>query len=97
MPIKEFFRPTIVKIIIALTIFVFVPFIYYDTGIRCIKAPCPAGADASIIQYFLNAPFNHIYSIYWISFIGGLLASYILSCVIIFVFNKFLKNKSSSR
>jgi hypothetical protein len=89
---KEFFKPTITKIVMSILLVMLIPStIHYDTGIRCIKAPCPAGSDASFVQYFINAPFSYIYSIFWIKLIPGIILSYLISCTIVLLFRKFKK------
>jgi len=97
MNIKDFFRPTLAKILITLiTIAVTVPFIHYDTGIRCIQAPCPASATGSILTFLLHSPNRHIYT-HGISIpvllVGGLLA-YLLSCTLVWVSNKLKRNNT---
>ncbi len=90
--IKEFFKPTLAKIIIALVLVIlFVPFINYDTGIRCITTPCDSDANGSILQYLINAPFDHIFNIHWLVLIGGLILSYLIACMIILGYKKSVK------
>ena len=91
---KEFLKPNSVKIII-LTILsvVFVPFINYDTGIRCIQAPCSAAFTGSFLMYLL---FSHNFYVYYFSYVNlilGLIVSYLISCLIIFLINKNSKRR----
>ena len=83
---KEFFKPTLTKIIVSVIIvIVFVPFIHYDTGIRCIQAPCLAGATGSLLMYLLFSPNLYIYTggILFTNLIIGLFVSYLLSCTLV--------------
>ena len=95
MNLKEFFKPTISKIIVFVILFViFAPFIYYDTGIRCIMDPCPAGAIGSLLMYFLFSYNLQIYinGVLYINLIIGLIISYLFSCALISLIKKFRKN-----
>lgn len=90
----KFFKPTIWKIVIFVIIFiVFVPFIHYDTGIRCEQAPCPAGTTGSLLKYILYSHDFYIYSggILYINLIIGLIISYLISCIIVTLYNKIKK------
>lgn len=96
MSLKLFLKPSIAKIIISLLIFViFVPFVYYDTGIRCIKAPCPAGANGSIVMWLFFSYNFHLFSISYVILIIGILLSYLVSCLILFAINKIKNNLST--
>ncbi len=91
---KEFFKPTLSKMIVLAIIFaVFVPFIHYDTGIRCIQAPCPAGATGSLLVYVLFSHNLYIYTggVLYINLIIGLFVSYLVSCILILIVNKLRK------
>jgi len=89
---KKFLKPTISKIIAAIFILIiFVPFINYDTGIRCIAAPCPASANGSIVIWLIFSYNFQIYSISYAALIIGIILSYLLSCIIIFAINKTRK------
>ncbi len=91
--LKEFFKPTIAKIILFVIVFgAFVPFIYYDTGIRCIQAPCPAGATGSLLTYFLFSYNFYIYNILYINLLIGLFLSYIVSSALISLIKKLNSN-----
>ncbi len=90
--LKEFLRPTLWKIIIFIIIFViFVPFIYLDTGIRCIQAPCPSGKIGSILFYLLQSKKLHLDGLYYFGLIIGLIVSYLLSCLIFRICGKKVK------
>ena len=91
MKFTNFFRPTIPKVIVLIILAVaFVPFINYDTGIRCITTPCPSSASGSILMYLLFSYNFNIYTggINYIILVIGLIISYLASCIIIFLFKK---------
>lgn len=91
---KEFFKPTISKIIVFVMIFLFfVPFIDYDNGIRCIKAPCHSSDTGSVLMYLLFSykPNMTIFSFSYICLIAGMIISYLISCAIAFGFNRLKK------
>ena len=81
-------KKIIANIILFTLIFtIFVPFINYDNGIRCITTPCPADATGSIALYLIKGLPN-IYSINYINLIIGIIISIILAYIIIFTINK---------
>lgn len=84
MDAASFFNPTVKKIVVAAVIFaLFVPFISYDTGARCIRAPCyVAEAAGSIVTWLIFSYDFRIYSLSYAMIIVGLIASYSISCVI---------------
>ena len=91
MNIQSFLKPTIAKISVAvLILIIFVPFINYDTGIRCITTPCPANADGSIAMWLFSYH-SYIYSIYYVNLIVGIILSYLISCLIVFIISKIRK------
>lgn len=50
----HFLLPTKAKLLLAaLLFFIFVPFITYDNGIRCFKAPCPASDTGSLFSWLV--------------------------------------------
>jgi hypothetical protein len=58
---KKLLQPTIGKFALAALFFItFVPFIEFDTGIRCITVPCPSSSVGSILSYHLFY-FQHSY------------------------------------
>lgn len=86
---REFLKPTAFKIIAFIIIFVFfVPFIHYDTGIICVKAPCPTDVTGSILMYLYSN--NLIYGIIYDNLIIGLIISYLISCTLKSIFILFL-------
>lgn len=89
----SFFKPTIAKIIVAVLIFAMsVPFIHYDTGIKCIAAPClEASTGGSIFVWLVSSYGSSIYWISYVSLIIGIIMSYLVACMIIFAINKIRK------
>lgn len=80
----SFFRPRWSIVALAFVLFiVFSPFIYYDNGIRCIKAPCYSENLGSVVNFFILAYSSSNVSIDYGLLIIGILVSYGLSCVII--------------
>ncbi len=75
--------PTPAKIVLFLILFVvFVPVLEYDTGIRCITTPCPSSAPGSFVAYLLS-PEKFIYQFYYLSIIVGIIATYLVSCLLL--------------
>lgn len=94
MNFKEFFKPNAKKIIIFTILFIiFVPFINFDTGIGCIKAPCNAGETGSLLTFLFSSYKFYIYYINYFNLVIGLIISYLISCLIVFVYNKFKEKK----
>ncbi|MBU0471791.1 MAG: hypothetical protein KKF89_06170, partial [Nanoarchaeota archaeon] len=86
---KEFFKPTKIKILTSIIILIlFVPFINYDNGIRCIKAPCPADTTGSITSWLISSYNHNIYQIQYINLLLGIIISYLVSCLIIYLVKK---------
>ena len=93
MEIKDFFKLTRLKIAFLLVIVLSVfPILTYDNGIRCIRAPCPSESTGTFLQYFNSQP-HYIYSLDYSILIIGLLASYLISCIIALLIEKTLKEK----
>ncbi len=94
MKIKEFLKPTLVKIIIFLIISsVFIPFIYYHILDKGVPIFNPFGN--SILIYLFDLVFRKI-GIYHISYpilIVGLVISYLLSSLITYSINKLREKK----
>ena len=95
MNFKEFFKLTKWKIFISILIFVlFVPFIYLDSGIRCIQAPCGALILGTIIQYLLSHNFLiYAIKINYLYLVLGIMSSYLLSSLICNKIKFFKKNE----
>ncbi len=88
----SFFTPTLLKLIIASLLFVFfVPFISYDTGIRCVQAPCPSLTNIPIATWMLINPSFSNQSFSTIKFILGWLSSYLVACFFIWIIKKIKK------
>lgn len=91
---KSFFRPTLAKIIVAvMIILVFVPFIHYDNGVRCIQAPCSSQGLGSIATaVFFTWDFGlQIYSISYFNLVAGIVLAYLVSCSSVFLLNRIKK------
>lgn len=87
----NFLNPTTKKVVLAIILAIsFVPFIYYDTGIRCITTPCPAGKLGSLVSYALFSYHWNIYDsgIKYPNLIIGLIISYIIAALIIHNYKK---------
>lgn len=85
----KFLHPNRSKIIVSLIIFlVFVPFIEYDTGIRCSLAPCPSTATGSVVMYTLFSYNSNVINIFYFNLIVGAILSYLISCVLMNVINR---------
>ncbi|MBI4176402.1 MAG: hypothetical protein HY518_04300 [Candidatus Aenigmarchaeota archaeon] len=82
---KKMLRPSLPKILLfAALSAALIPIGQYDTGIRCIKAPCPAGADASLLSYLLFFRGSLVYFNYPVpNLVAGLAFSWIISAFII--------------
>jgi len=94
MKLSNFFKPTIIKIVL----FVLIPVFYAQAGqIQCFVGPCPQ------FYYFLPlilALFSYI-EFYWQSsitlhIIFGAVISYIISCLIVFLYYKTKKLKGGN-
>jgi len=84
MNITSFLKPSLTKIVVFLVIsFLFIPFIEYDTGIRCFTTPCPSGRVGSLLQYFVSSYHGNIYHIDWSRLLIGLAIAYFLSALIL--------------
>jgi len=77
-----------------------IPFIGYDTGIRCIKAPCPSFAYTSVWKYLFlmgdNPYAQQSMTISWLRFGLGLLAWYFVLSLISHIVKKFLATPAKS-
>ena len=98
MDMKEFLAPTPFKLALAVLLFaLFVPFITYDTGIRCIRAPCPSAATNSVLVYayysLIVFPHTSIYALNFQMLAIGLALSYPASCFLFFLAQKYHKQK----
>jgi hypothetical protein len=103
MNIKQFLKPDWRKIVIFVIIFSLLPvFPYYNIQLQCFAGPCPPIVEyKSLIELqslgtnyfndlgrvFLNVPYHLIILIL------GLLISYLISCLIIWIYYKAKKKK----
>ncbi len=110
MKIKEFLKLTKWKIVIFLALFIvfvpfisfytdnIIPFIYYLTHFVCIQAPCYNRAVSSILIWLLYQHRMHRFGIQYLILISGSIISYLLSCLIIFIYKKFnTKSKNKKK
>jgi len=89
MNLKSFLKPTLAKIIVTILVLViFVPFIHYDNGIRCVRAPCPSEDEGSIAMWLIFSHHFYIYSLSYVNLIIGIFLSYLVSCAAIFAIEK---------
>ncbi len=102
MDFKECLSPQpISKAILALALFVlFMPFIQFDTGIRCIRAPCPSSTTASVALYLYSAHISYPNTMilgldYQVAGIGIVL-SYLISCITAHVYWHFKRKEQLS-
>jgi len=92
MKLTLFLKPTTLKILLATFVFVlFVPFIHYDTGIRCFQAPCPSGAYGSVVMWLVKSAHLYIYRISLIIMGVGMVLSYIFSCGTVYTAEKIIR------
>ncbi|VVB98256.1 Uncharacterised protein [uncultured archaeon] len=88
MGIAELLKPDWKKIALAALLFLlFVPFLTYDNGIRCIRAPCPASSAGSALMFGLSNE-HHIYSVDYAVMAAGIVAAYLISCIAISMLRK---------
>ena len=86
---KSFLKPSWQKVAIAAALIIlFVPFINYDNGIRCIRAPCPSSNIGSVVSWLLFGPRAHsqpalIYSIDLLIAFAGIVICYALACALL--------------
>ncbi|PIN94862.1 hypothetical protein COU53_01960 [Candidatus Pacearchaeota archaeon CG10_big_fil_rev_8_21_14_0_10_30_48] len=81
-------KQLILSVILCLILFIiFVPFINFDNGIRCITTPCPADTTGSIVLWGVYH-FSNIYFINYFNLIMGLIIAGIVSYFIIRVINR---------
>lgn len=89
---KELTKPSIGKLILTILISItLVPFIEYDTGIRCVTTPCASSAEGSIASWLLFSHDFDVYSVSYANLIIGLILSYIASCLLIFLLIRIKK------
>jgi len=92
--IKNFLKLTLAKIISFMVLLLFIPFIklYEEVIVKCFAPPCFPMLVYQKSQSFLQYLFFHeqslIYQISYLNLIFGLIFSYLVSCLIVFIINK---------
>ena len=82
--LNEFLKPSRnICALTALLFILFVPFITYDNGIRCIRAPCPASDTGSLLAFAIFSPTHLIYQASIPIAIAGLVMSYFAACALV--------------
>ncbi len=101
--IKTFLKPTKSKVVIAILIFLFLPFPYYVVDVVCIALAgikCEPHWSVGFIGIgtvidMLESPsfYNliHYISAYWQYYIASIFVSYMLSTLIVSTYHKFKK------
>ncbi|MFH0889606.1 MAG: hypothetical protein V1836_00490 [Candidatus Aenigmatarchaeota archaeon] len=85
---SKLLKLTIGKIAAVIVVaFLFVPFIEYDNGTRCIRAPCPSSNVGSVAM-FIMSPQHYMYNILFLNLAAGLIASYIVVSIAFYAINK---------
>ncbi len=80
--LRQLLRPSAPKIALFLLLFLaFIPFAEFDNGIRCITTPCPSSSVGSVLAYAIGYR-GAIYQLYYFSIFVGLVASYVISCML---------------
>ena len=82
---NAYLQPSLKKAAIAAVFFIlFAPFLVYDNGIRCIRAPCPSSSHDSIFFWLFpqdGAPaLAHIYSLDFLVLIVSAIICYLIAC-----------------
>ncbi len=73
--------PDALKVAAFAAIFVlFVPFIEYDTGIRCITTPCASSATGTIAGFLLSQQ-KYVYGLLAVNLVIGAAVAYLISCI----------------
>lgn len=78
-----FLRPSAHQIVwTVMIVLLFLPFIQYDTGVRCVTVPCPSSAIASAAGYAFFHTQQEAYGVSWIILILGTIVTYIVVSLI---------------
>jgi len=67
----------------ALLFILFVPFLTYDNGTRCIRAPCPSSDSGSLFAFAMFSPTHVLYQADLLLAAAGLVASYLAACALL--------------
>ena len=86
MDCKEFLKPTKAKLLLAAALFMlFVPFMAYDNGTRCIRAPCHSSDTGSMAAWLLHSQLifpPYIHSLNLPLSLLGILICYPIGCAL---------------
>lgn len=94
---KAFLRPTITKTAVFTAIsMLFIPFIDYDTGVRCFTTPCPSETTGSVAMWLLSSHDYHIYEYHLANLTAGLVLSYVLSCLVVLAASRPAKKQPAA-
>ncbi|MEK6899087.1 MAG: hypothetical protein AABW79_03255 [Nanoarchaeota archaeon] len=73
-----FLQPSLKQIVWTLILVVaFLPFVEYDSGIRCVTIPCPSSGVVSPLGYFFFHYTQVFYGISWTILILGTILTYV--------------------
>jgi len=92
----KFFKPSIIKVIIAaIILFVFIPVVSIDSGVRCVTEPCDSESTVSLLIYIVSIFEGEVtvYGFFKTNLVLGIIASYLLSCIVV-VIVAYLKDKA---
>ena len=82
---KAILRPAPSKLMVFAAILVLlVPFIGYDNGIRCVRAPCPTETMGSIPMWLFLSYDHYIFEFSLLNLAAGAILSYIAACLMIY-------------
>ena len=102
---KEFFKPSIIKILLAIIIFIAIPVPFIFEGcsvlIDCMGNYCPCPQEKIIHSVVLRFGYQFLLDdtpitndlILILSNIGLIITSYLIACVLLFIFDKHIKHK----
>lgn len=78
-----FLRPSMHQILWTIgLVLIFLPFVLYDTGIRCITAPCPSSLVTSLVGLLIFHSPEQAIGISWPVLLLGTIATYIIVSLI---------------
>ena len=93
----EFFKPTVLKVILTLVILIFfVPIFKIDSGVRCVTEPCESQSNVSLLIYLLSMiEGTTLYKVFYLNILIGVITSYLVSCAAV-IFVEFIKEKTKN-